>query len=274
MIINSVSYDLVLGYTSAQDPKLDTVKFRSMVSGLVDPLSYGARQERIAEFTLINIEKSQFVALVDYLIANAGNKVLIQAENDGEKIFTGISGNDYYVYILEPKGLQEEDFSVTDNLYTVSIKVALAGTESDDIPNESNSNFDALITIDTVQADYYQASEPGAWVDGERWMDTDDNSLYENVSGTAEFLYTVIADNVVDGNITGAELGLINGKFHLATFADVSADLPDDDPDNGTITFKAGFLTYKNINLPSQNTDLNKGPSIARREGFSFSLSC
>lgn len=347
MIINGTSYQIVVGYNAPTDPLANTIKYRTFIDGGVRPLNYGARKERVAEFTMINITRSNFVSLADYLILNAGKKIAITPENSGESIFPDFpygTYTTYYVYVLEPKGLQEEDFSTTDNLYKIALKVALAGADdSGAIPNEADTSLiDLLIEVDTTAGATKQATAPSSPSSGDKWFDTDDNrlyryQLYENINenndsdnvnfglstatwtkasktltqtgaftgytftsgdkiyitdgtdatkgiyeiagktdndnitltteiaasdlGTGDIksnwtpIYTVAADN--------ANYGFVDGSFYWSAFSDVTWDGK---------TWKSGFLTYKSVNIPGQSINISKGPSIAKREGFSFSV--
>lgn len=268
MEINSVEYNINIGYSSSEDPKKDTVKFLTYMDGSDVVINYGARVERISEFTIIDLDNSEFITLVEYLIANAGNKVLIKTRTSGgENIFPDVTGggasnNEYYVYLLEPKNLSEEDFSVSRELFTLTLKVALAGTTSGAIPNEADSSaIDVLIKIDTVQADTIGGTEPTSPTIGDRWLDTagvgDETTarmLYEYDGSNWFPMYIVMADN--------STYGWKNGSFYLSTFADVTYDGD---------TYKAGLINKGSIKPPKKLIDIDKGPAIAKIEGFSFS---
>lgn len=259
MLINSVSYDVALGYEAPEDPKKESVLYRTMVDGSISPIIYGGRQERISEFTLINITKANFVALNNYLISNAGEKILLTTENDGEKIFTeAVAGSTYYVDVLEPKTLQEEDYSNTDNLYTVTLRVSLMGTGASNVPN-ATSLIDVLIRIDTTMHDTFDSSEPTATYPGERWLDSDDNKLYKWDGSDWVYMYTVFADNPT--------YGFEEGSFWLSAFADQT-----DTIDTVSRDFISNWINYKSVVLPGQSIDISKGPAVARKEGWSFSI--
>jgi len=123
MIINSNSYHVSIGYNASGDPRENSVKYRSFIDGTISPLPYGARRERIAEFTIVNLTKAQYISLVNYFTSQAGNKIQMTPENSGESVFPEWQYGDitdYYVYVLEAKELQEEDhlndFIQTDRL--------------------------------------------------------------------------------------------------------------------------------------------------------------
>jgi hypothetical protein len=272
MEINSTEYLIKVGYDAPFDPHKESVKILTFVDGSVELMHFGSRQEQIAEFTIIGLSNSQFVTLVDYLIAQAGNKVLIKL-GQGEELFPNVTGggggsDEYYVYLLEPKGLQEQDFSPTRELFELKLKVALAGTTALSIPNANDSSLiDVCFKIDTIMADFEQSGIPTSTAIGERWFDTDDNNLYEAdsvgadeiASGEWRLLYTVHADD--------ADYGFVDGKFYLSLFSTISQDDPPIEQD-----FIGGVLTYKSVKFPRKNIDIDKGPSIARKEGFSFSF--
>lgn len=186
----STSHQISIGYNSPADALSDTVKYRTFIDGGTSSISFGARKERIAEFKVINVDKDEFLTLTKYLIDNAGHKIKLTPENSGESIFTMYPYGeitDYYVYVLEAKEYQEEDFTKTRELFTISIRVALAGVDdSSAIPNPaSTSTLEILLDIDTTLASAKQSSAPTdfAYI-GERWFDTDDNKLYEAVGFT------------------------------------------------------------------------------------------
>jgi hypothetical protein len=92
-------------------------------------------------------------------------------------------------------------------------------------------------------------------VEGARWLDTDDYKLYECRSLTWKYLYTVLADD--------ATYGLVYGVFYLSCFSTTVY--------SGK-TYLAGLTNKDSLKFPNKNIDLSNGPSVARREGFSFSI--
>lgn len=261
MIINTVSYSLS-EITSSGGNKKDTVKYLTAIDGTDIIVNFGARLKKTASFTLINITQTNFLSLTEYLITNAGQKVALRPENAGESLFPDLPYGDitdYYCYIVAPKGLQEEDFSTTDSLYSLNLTVELAGVDdSGAIPNEpGTSTIDVLIQLDTIQADFIQSAEPasGTYV-GQRWLDTDDNALHEwDGTDWDTTLYTVAADN--------STYGFKDGSFYLAAFSTTVY--------NGN-TYKSGLINAGSIKFPGKNIDINGGPAIERKEGFSFSI--
>jgi hypothetical protein len=247
-----------VGFTTSENPLSESIIKRAYIDGTFDFISYGARKGRIAEFTIMHLTKANSITLTNYFLSNVGNKVLFTIENDGEEIFPEYPFASYpslYVYILESSNLQTEDFSMNDSLYTMTVKVALAGTSSGAIPNAAGtSTLDGLIKIDTALADYVQSGAPVA-VEGARWLDTDDYKLYECRSLTWKYLFTVPADDT--------DYGLVYGVFYLSCFSNTVY--------SGK-TYKAGLTNKDSLRLPNKNIDFSNGPSIARREGFSFSI--
>jgi hypothetical protein len=65
-------------------------------------------------------------------------------------------------------------------------------------------------------------------------------------------------------------LNFINGVFYWSAFFDMTianygaVDLDED--------FLAGFINNKSLKIPGSSVEINKGPSLMRREGFSFSV--
>jgi hypothetical protein len=287
--VSLYSFKVVTGFAASEDPLKDSVKFLTHVDGSVEVMEFGSRQERQAEFTLAQIPKEQFVILVDFLSARTGEKIHITEENPGEKLFTEsfLSPDPlpYFAYLLEVGGMQEEDFSPTRSLFSLNLKIAFAHLSELDphIP----SKLDVLIDIDTVRADFVSpvapSLQPQLLREGMRWLDTGvgfpEGAEYalraytvtdpeaEPPQGNWErILYTVPADI--------PELGFRNGIFRLAAFSDVSYDLNsygEDDPQKRGI-YLSGWLNYQSIELPGKSINLSKGPSIAHREGFSFSI--
>ena len=272
--LNSVSYNLDLGFEAPSDPKNDTIQYRTFINGNISTVNFGARLEYISTFKLVDIEKDDFLALMDYLILNGGEKILLQKEYEDESIFTeavpggGVGNNDYYVYVLEPSSFQEEDFSGSDRLHTLTLKVALAGATSSAVPNADGTSFiDCLITLDTTGEAIKGGTEPTVRELEDRWLDTvgnegDANELYECIDPTgATFadrwssLYNVKADDT--------NYGFKDGVFYWAAFSTITYN---------SNTYKAGLINNKSIKPPGKNISINRGPNIERREGFSYAI--
>ena len=263
MIIGTLptSYKIVLGHSGSQDPDSDSSIILTFMDGSVEVVKFGARKDRTAEFTIKNLTNSQFITLSSYLDSNTGEVIRIQEENDSECIFTEEWGEtDYYVTILEVGDMQEAAFSTTRELFQIRVKVALCGTTASSKLNAADSSLiDICIEIDTTQADYKQSSEPGSPTEGERWFDTDDNTLYKYVDSSWVTLYTVAADD--------SDYGFVDGTFYLSEFADISQDAPDVPND-----YKSGVMNYKSVKFPRKSIDIDDGPNIERKEGFSLSI--
>ncbi len=258
--LDSTSYGVRVGsLRTAGDVKDDTIKFLTMIDGTVEIINYGARKASEAEFKIINLTNTQFYTLTDYLIANAGEKVLLTLENEAEVLFPLYAFDDYteyYVYILGSKNLQEEAITCSKNLFTLTVKVALAGLTSDAVPNPADESIiDVLIEIDTTAGAIKQSTGPVVTDAGERWLDTDNNKLYKWDGYDWILLYTVAADD--------SDYGFYQGSFYLAAFSDTTY--------SGN-TYKSGLINRNSIKVPGQSINIQKGPSIARREGYSFSL--
>jgi hypothetical protein len=288
--VHAFSFKVVTGFASAEDPLKDTVKFLTHVDGSIEVLNFGARQERVAEFALAEIPKDQFIALVNYLSARTGEKIPISEENEGEKFFTEsfLSRHplDYFAYLLEVGGMQEEDFSATRELFSLNVKIAFAGRlEDDEINAPGSSTLDVLIDIDTVRADFTGPGEPQHTDEGEplrqgmRWLDMSVEPESDEPFPLREFTET--GAGPLGGNWERIiftvpqdveEIGFSRGVFRLAAFADTSVFVPA--PDGGTeeIDYKSGWINYQSISLPGKSIDISKGPAIAHREGFSFSI--
>jgi len=260
MIINGTSYKITIGYNASSDPKEDTIKYIHMMDGSQVTVDFGARKERIADIEIVNLGKAQFVTLVEYMLVNAGNKVLIQIENDQENPFPDVSaggGTDYYVYLLESTELQEEDFSINRQLFKVKVRFALAGVTINDIPNpEDTSNVDILVKIDTLNNATRSDTAPSTPTEGDRWLDTttDEIFIYENSLWVLQ--YIIHPDDT--------SVGFAKGIFYLSMFS--TQTLLDDN------NWVSGILNNKSIQLPNQNIDISKGASIARKDGFEFSV--
>lgn len=83
-----------------------------------------------------------------------------------------------------------------------------------------------------------------------------------NVPAWDKVLYTAPADI--------PEVNFINGVFYWAAFFDMTdANYPSL---NFEEDYLAGFINNKSIKIPGSSVDINKGPSLMRREGFSFSV--
>lgn len=287
--VHAFSFKVVTGFASAEDPAKDTVKFLTHVDGSIEVLNFGARQERIAEFALAEISRQEFIVLVDYLSARTGEKVFITEENEGEKFFTEsfISRDplEYYAYLLEVGGMQEEDFSPTRSLFSLNVKIAFAGMYKTDEANApGSSTLDVLIDIDTARADFVQNDEPHGTEDkpliqGMRWLDTSLEMETDYPYPLREFAKT--GSGPLGGNWDRIifeiprnvdEIGFVRGIFHLAAFADTSVFVAV--PGGGTeeIEYKSGWINYQSVSLPGKSIDISKGPAIAHREGFSFSI--
>jgi len=336
MIINAVSYSLS-DIKSAATPKGNTVKYLTAIDGTDIIINFGARIRKSCTFTITKISQANYLSLTEYLISNAGQKVALRPENSGETLYPDWPYEDitnYYCYILIPKSLQEEDFSVTNNLYTLNLTVELAGVdESDVLPNEGGTSaIDLLLQIDTIIADDIQSAIPTPSAVGQRWMDTDDNVLREvtniitlaTATWTAstkkltqtdafenytfvpgDYIYIVsgtgvtstgfhkVAGKIDDGNITletviaagdlatgdivskgfwrilytvaadNSTYGFKNGSFYLAAFSTTVYD---------SKVYRSGLINLGSIKLPGKNININTGPSIEKREGFSFAL--
>ena len=61
MEINSTEYNINIGYSSSEDPKKETVKFLNYMDGSDEVINYGARLERIAKITVIDLDNSEFI---------------------------------------------------------------------------------------------------------------------------------------------------------------------------------------------------------------------
>ncbi len=264
MLINGASYKIVVGFDAPSDPKEETVIHLTMMDGSTTTIDFGARLTSTANITIVELTKQQFIDLTEYILANVGSKVLFTRENEHENLFVdnyggGIGSDEYYVYPLKADTLQEEDFSVTRELFTLKIEIALAGFEEEDVPNpEDTSLIDILIEIDTLNGALRDIDPPNLPQDGGLWFHTDTNLLqiYNGLTDAWEDLYTVAPDDPT--------VGFYQGTFYLSTFSTLTTD------DN---TYIAGLINYKAVQLPGQNLDISKGSSIARKDGFSFSVS-
>ena len=254
----SVSFDVLMGFQSFDDPKKETVKYLTSIDGTLQVVDYGARQEKTCMLQLVKLSNTEFVQLVDYLQANEGEKFRITEENTGEKFFTesfpesSEAPTTYYVRLLEHGQYQEEDFSTTRELFTLSLKFVYAGTPS-------TSYLDYLIKIDTIKADVTQNTTPGTTynISGKRWYNPDNNELrrYNSSTATWDLLYTVAADDTT--------IGWVEGAFYLAAFSDTTY---------GGYTYKAGFINYGSIRLDKESIQIVNGPNMAYKQGFTFSL--
>ena len=268
----SITVQLEMGVELAPDPKQDSVIYRSYINGGVSVLNYGARQQRTAQIKFTKIPQASYIKLADFLSEWAGKVIQLTPENSGESIFPEYpygSMTYYYVYVLEMTNLVEEDFSVDDRLYGITLKVALAGIDDPSaIPNEAgDSLIDVLVEIDTTAGATKSGTAPSSPSLGDRWLDTSGS-----VSGTIFGLFTC-----TDPDETGmdrwtfmyqlafsdSDYGWFQGSFYLAAFSTTTIE--------GTV-YKAGLLTYKSVKLPGQSIDINKGPNVSRREGFSIAI--
>lgn len=263
MIINFTSYKINVGITSAPAPKKESTLYRTFIDGEISSINYGARVEHTALFEVKFLEKTEFYTLVDYLIANAGNKIEIKYESEDEQLWLDVDGFDngdgtfsYFVYLLEETGLQEEAFTTKNSLYSLNIKASLAGITSTAVPNEEDTaNIDVYIEVDTLGDNVTRAaSEPGAPELNDKWFNTTNNEL-KKYDGTAfVLLYVVFADSLTDH-------AWIQGRFLYAAFATSS-----------TTDHQAGFINNRAVKFPSQNINIEKGPAVSRKEGFTFSV--
>lgn len=260
--INGTSFRVVLEYEGPEDQNKDRIRMLTHVDGTVEFVDFGARVEQNAKIVIQQSEKQDFLDLVEYLNSNQGSKIRITQENDGEKFFTeDWAPTTYYAYVLEVEGLEETDFSTTRERFQVGIRIALAGENSGDEINPADASLiDALIQIDTVQADFNQSSEPTATAVGQRWFDTDDNKLYEWDGASWNLLYTVAADD--------ATYGFVDGIFYLSAFSEISKDAANGIPEKHV----AGLITLGSIKFPKRSIRIRNGPDIEKREGFSFSI--
>lgn len=271
MIINSVSYQIKIGIISSPDPFADTTQYRTFIDGAISSLNYGSRVARTANIIFEKLEKTVFYTLVDFLSSNSGTPISFTYENEAEQLWFDVTGtpvtdgNEYFVYILEPGGFQEEDFSITDELYTVTLKVSLAGITSTSIPNEDSSSLiDALISIDTTAGATKTSAEPVNPSVGDRWMPVGNSPGADDIvvddlgewNGTKWIkLYSVYPDD--------SDYGWFRGTFYFAAFSDTTVD---------DILYKAGIINHKAIRFPGQSIDVSNGPATSRREGFKFSI--
>lgn len=92
--------------------------------------------------------------------------------------------------------------------------------------------------------------------------DFSQNVEADNIRNAVPFeklLYDVPADDT--------DLGFVNGVFYLASFFDMTAaDTLIDD------TWVSGVINYESVRFSGESININSGPDIARRQGFSFSV--
>jgi len=296
--INAYSFNVEIGFTAPGDEQRDSIKFITKMDGSIEVLNYGSRKEQISQFKIINMTNTEFVALMDFIQANIGKKINIEQENTGETIFTDAwSPTDYYCYLLEGSGPQEEDFSAPgtcDELYTVTLRLSLSGELSTDEINSDNSSLiDVLIEVDTVQTwltssmDYMQDTQPVGGSEGEYWFDTDDYKLYKYLSSVwteqtpADQSRLLITNDRTNWEYRSssadwellrtlpandATLGWKNGQFNWSAFSnlDTAVSVEHD--------YVAGVINHKTIRFPTESIDINRGPNIAHKTGFKFSI--
>lgn len=225
-------------------------------------VDYGSRKQVLAKINIVDIEKSDFVELIDYLDANQGQNVYVTEE--GESIFTGYNPyTTYGVCILKYSDLSEVDFSQTRSRFRVSVELAYVGEFITDKINPDNTSLiDFLVRVDTVRANFVQSSTPTATAIGQRWYSTHASTtrkLYE-WDGTAwKFLYTVAPDD--------STYNFIKGVFYWSLFSTVPQNLPDIEQ-----SYVAGFINRNSLSLPAKSINLFNGPAIAYKTGFEFSL--
>lgn len=267
--INAVSLRVALSRTLPADPARDRVKVHNFQDGSAALFDFGVREQLTAAFSVELLTKADFVTLVDYLSANEGSRVKVVEEWENERLFgpgvpAGSTGpSTYYVRILEHGQYSEAEWSATRGLFSANIKVLFAGVQADGSDEKAPAGsalLNALVRVDTVCADYIQAGDPGSVAEGSRWLRTGDRALLRRVSGGWGFLYTVAADD--------PSYGLVNGVFYWSAFCDEPVDLVA----GVTVAHVAGWISAGSLNFGQENIDLGRGPAIAKKEGFTFSV--
>ena len=93
-----------------------------------------------------------------------------------------------------------------------------------------------------------------------------DSSKVRSAVGWEEFLFNLPADI--------PSLGFIEGIFYWAAFFTMEkASFPEVDDFPGLEEdYLSGIINHKSLKITGQSIDINKGPEIVRRQGFSFTV--
>lgn len=271
--VNAVSFKIQRGQLQTGNAQEDRYKILTHVDKSTETLDYGARLKRLSTIKLVEIDKDDYITLINYLDTKHGSKVQIEEEYSNEKLFTpsviNSTPDTYFAYITgyEPHG--EISFSSSRRRFECTVSLSFAGANSGDEINTADSQLiDVLLEWDTKSPApgktlFEQSGQPTANAVGDRWFDTDDNKLYEWNGSQWDFLYDVYNDD--------ATYGFVNGVFYLSAFADLSQDLassPDTIPQN----YVSGWIYQGSISIQGKSIDLNKGPSLARKTGFQWGI--
>jgi hypothetical protein len=268
--VNSISLHLEYGWEGPGNAENETSILHNMIDKSYDVVEYGSRVRRKASVKFVDLSKTDYLTLIDYLDDNQGQVIKVEQENDGEKIFTEANYfTTYYVNLLKWEGAGELDFSASRERFEVSVQFSFVGENSTDKPNVADSSLiDVLIKVDTAQADYIQSGIPTGDT-GEIWLDTDDNKLYEAksdgsnqiISGEWEFLYTLAPDD--------STYGFKDGVFYWSLFSDQIQDLTAT-PNTVEQDYVSGYINKNSLSLPTKSVNLKDGPTIAYKQGFTF----
>ncbi len=286
----------ITSYNTSGDNQEDSTKRNTFMDGSVEYLKYGSRKEQLATIVIKFMSDAERVSLTNFCIANAGLKINVVEDYDDEKIFTEVwIPTDYYCYLVSTTGMQEEDFSINRELNTATMTLALSGENSaDELNSEGDSLIDVMFTVDTLNAwltetmDYIQDSEP-VGSDGEYWWDSDGYLLYLKVTGTWTEQTPDVKSHLLILNNNGlweyngtiweslktiaandANYGWKDGKFYWSTYADIDAD-PAATPAIGN-NHVSGLITLGSTKFPSMSIDINEGPNVMYKTGFSLAV--
>ena len=264
MIIDSQgTFKILEEFSSNSDPKNETVKFIPKIDGSISVINYGSRISKAVKITVSYLTLAKQISLLNFLISNVGEKIQLTRENDTEYIFSrSWSASSYYVRVISAEGVREDQFTPTGEAHELTFTVELSGVNLTDELNSSDSSIiEIMVEIDTTNTKtngFVQSGTPTTDIVGKRWLDTDDNKLYEWDGNSWKEIYTVTANDV--------SKGFINGVFYLSAFADLSQGTGIDED------HVSGWITNKGISLSRKSIKLNNGPNISRKTGFSVSI--
>lgn len=273
--IHAYSFKVGIGSKIVNYPFLDRIKLLTMIDGTQETVDYGARIERQCDIEFPNIPKSSYFALIAFLTSQVGERVRFTLSNTSENPWgtsTFVSGGVFYGTLLEFDDLGEENFSVSNSLYSIRLKISYTGLTSTDVPNTVDTSLlDFCIEIDTVRVtdgcigseisdldalgDEFKIGGNIGYASSIRKV-----CIYDPSVPKWRQLYTLAEDN--------STYGLVDGVFHLSAFADISSGSTG----AGGKSYKSSIINKSSIKFPSYQIDISNGPGTERFEGFAFSL--
>lgn len=191
-LIKDVSFKLPLNFTGSSNDSKSRVIQRTFTDGSVSFINYGSRREERTSFKFIEILRGDYENLYNFLFENEGKIIKVTEENTDEKLFTEWwEPTVYYCEVLEHGDYKEEDFSVTRELGTVSVKLQLVGEDPDAPFNNTVGNVNALIKVNTIQSDIESDTRPSITdldgnplPEGTRWYDTINQEIFVHTGET------------------------------------------------------------------------------------------